>query len=68
MVVKIQQHGGVGLDIVAEVERLIRCVRELEDRVRELEGEDSGESVVSCIGFEASGGDEFDEDESEYRR
>ena len=56
------------MDIVAEVERLIRVVRELEDRVRELEGEGGGESVVSCIGFEASGGDEFDEDESEYRR
>ena len=56
------------MDVAAEIERLIYALRSLEDRVRELEGDDGGESSVSCIGFEASGGDEFDEDDSEYRR
>lgn len=53
------------MDMSSEVERLIQAVRDLEDRVRELERDDSS----GIVGFEVDfGEDEFDDEETEYRQ
>jgi len=52
------------MDTEIEIGRLWDAVRELEDRVRDLEN--AAESLPSAIGFEFDIEDEFDEDDSEY--
>ena len=56
------------MNIRDEVRRLIVRVRDLEDRVRDLESEDDVQYEVGTdqIGFEIDAQDEFDEDASEY--
>jgi hypothetical protein len=56
------------MDVEQEVERLVGRVRELEDRLRDLEGDRGSDQLDSAIGFEVSPSDDFDEDESEYRQ
>lgn len=53
-----------------DIDRLIDAVRSLEDRVRELERrlDDDGDGGVDIIGFDVNESDDFDEDDSEYRR
>ena len=54
----------------SDIDRLIDAVRSLEDRVRELERrlDDDGDGSVDIIGFDVNEADDFDEDDSEYRR
>lgn len=57
------------MNITDEIRRLIRQVRDLEDRVRDLESDcDSYEVKEPQVGFEVpDGSDDFDEDSPEYR-
>ena len=57
----------LALDISEEIGRLTDRLRELEDRVSELEGPRDA-CLPSAIGYEIGEGEEFDEDGSEYVR
>ena len=60
------------MNIRDEVRRLIVRVRDLEDRVRDLEFEPEDEVQYEVgsdlIGFEIEASEEFDEDASEYAK
>ena len=55
------------MEISEEIGRLTDRLRELEDRVSELEGPRDA-CLPSAIGYEIGEGEEFDEDGSEYVR
>lgn len=55
------------MNVAAQILRLVARIRELEDRIDELEQADF-EDGTDAIGFEVDSPEEFDEDASEYKK